>query len=226
MRKSRLLLGLVASTAWLVLSASAAEPGTVPERAAWTIEIFINGADRASSATGPRRPVKIESTKTGKVKHDSILFSDGSREDYWFAQGFAFSLNPDGKSASALEYSNLLVGENESGASPAFPGLAWVKGKQPAESLDRGGKQILHFLRESIPVGTPLLQAVTEVWIDPATGLPLEAITPVATHRYTHHNPPTTDLTIPPVFRQAVDQAVQRAARRETLSKAFESNGR
>lgn len=199
----------------------AADPGSVPERAAWIVDITL--ASPGILPVGPRRPVRIESSKTGILKRDVIHFSDGSREEFWFARGFVLSLDPGGKSASVFEFRTDRMAENESGASPGFPGLWWTKGKQPFEVIERDGRRLLHFMRESIPVGTPLLHAVTEVWIEEATGRPLEAVTPFASFRYTHQDPPAADLIMPPVFREAAEMAFRRTARREELRNAFDA---
>jgi|GEM_PF-4200152 len=219
MRPTRLFATFLLTASALL----AAETGVVPERAAWVVEISVApSAPDTPSQGAPRQPVRIESVKAGTLKRDIIHFSDGTREEYWFAKGFLFSLNPDGQSASVLEYKSDRVAENESGASPGFPGLWWIKGQSPAEVVERDGRRLLHFMRESIPVGTPLMHAVTEVWIDEATGKPVEASTPVGSLRYTHQPPPAADLAMPTVFRDAAEKAFRRAARREELRGALQ----
>ena len=197
-------------------------PTAVASRGAWTVEIIPNSTGgMAGLSSGGRRPVRIESASDGFRKRDIVVFADGSKEEFWFFNGLVFSLNADGKTVSVSNFNNARTGENESGASPRYPGLWWLSSAKPVESIRREDRELLHFIRESVPVGTPFLHAVTEAWVDAKTGQPVEAITPFATYRFTYQSMPAGELRMPPVFREAAEQALRRESRRAVLAEAF-----
>lgn len=204
------------------LSLAEPVPTAVAPRGAWIVEIAPNSASSmAGFLPGGRQPVRIESASDGLRKRDIVVFADGTKEEFWFFNGLAFSLNTDGQTVSVSNYNNARTGENESGLSPRYPGLSWLASAKPVESIRREDRELLHFIRESVPVGTPFLHAVTEVWVDAKTGQPVEAITPVTTYRFTHQTSPAGELRMPPVFREAAEKALRRESRRTALAEAF-----
>lgn len=193
-----------------------------PDRGTWVIKL------ENSSSTAQERPnllsgdpiVKVEVSKTGLIKRDTIFYSSGRSEEVWFYANAYFIRYSNSEKIAVMDSKALNAGpENRIGdllLSSAFPALSWVDIKYYAGIEKINDRPAYHYiLPKSPPVtmlgndGKPItVQADDEAqaWIDVETRLPRAFKYSGTTYTYTFSSPPSSELSLPPKQAEAMER--------------------
>lgn len=178
-----------------------------PAYATWVIQFSAAKQPKAKPAPGDAGSAKhirqVEITKTDKTRRTVVTYSDGTKQESWYFDGFDLFQVESGKIVILDPASNDLAPSY--GGFKDFDGLQWLDARFFEGRVGVGERVCNHFKR------TADSGAELEAWIDADSKLPVGAVEGDTRRIYTFGAPPTAPLQLPPAFKAVYDFAMKPA---------------
>ena len=187
----------------------------VPDSANWTITPKSTAATSAPKPTpqgasrfAGGRIVEVRSTKSGKLRRDVIVYSDGITTTHWLVDQLLLWTTPQGQvSASDLSAAEPMDPENpEPAAAGGFPGTRWLQISYYDKVIAVEKHPCYHYVHGD-----------SEAWIDAETNLPVAYKSKNIVYSYKFGDPPAEPLILPPEFQKIYDKVQQLSIRKKLL---------
>ncbi len=194
----------------------------IPQNAQWTVTLQYGTAadkgDRSSPTKADGKAVhqlqQIQCTKTGAIKHDKSIYSDGIVEESWYSDSVLLAPFPNSKQIMVItnlqDLGRINFGEKGNPTqSFGFTGVDWVKKSYFEKMTSFQKKNCYHYI---LPGNEQTSGA--EAWIDVKTALPVAYKVDGVIYTYQFDSPPSSSLSVPPPFSDEL-QAYNKNKQRE-----------
>jgi len=178
----------------------------VPDHAHWIISVTYEGAKGGSATSSDPQLKQMEVRKTGNIKNDTMTYSNGTHEDYWYIG--THTLQPESFDNTKIIMDDFAADPNGGKGSPirslGFTGFTWVNGNCFDKVVTYENEVCYHYVFTG--------EHGVEAWTNVKDKMPVAYCMDGILYVYTFETPPANQLALPPACQKIIDAAQKKAS--------------
>jgi len=182
----------------------------MPERLQWTMIISPTEEAKSTAPDAYHAPVisphalrRVDTTKTGTIKHTVKTYQNGDRREYWFTGGMLLDVDSSRKNVMVVNYkafgADVLRDVGDPQAMEGWEAFSWLSLNKYKDYVNVNKEPCYHYVLDENTKGSP------EAWISAQTKFPVVYRFNNQTYLF-QYGPTPTDLQLPPEYETAWKQ--------------------